>query len=152
MVPRTQDGGRRGYEGAACHLVTDEERSDDDESDPAAVPVRRGLASSLVQGLPWMKPHGDALPKVGQRCLVVTGESGQDVGQMGRVTRVMAVMMEIAYRHGRDGLVRIRRKRPSSVIMLEDGLELAQEPDGTVWVRRTRSGEWSKPRHEEQTR
>ena len=152
MVPPTQEGGVRGYQDAACHLVTDEERSDDDESDPAAVPARLGLALPLVQGLPWMKPHGDALPKVGQRCLVVTGESWQDVGQMGRVTRVMAVMMEIAYRHGQDGLVRIRRKRPSSVIMLEDGLELAQEPDGTVWVRRTRSGEWSNSKHEEHTR
>jgi hypothetical protein len=81
-----------------------------------------------------MRPHGDALPKVGQRCLVVTGESGQDVGQMGQVTRVMAVMMEIAYRHGQDGQVRVRRKRPSSIIMLEDGLELAQDPDITVWV------------------
>jgi hypothetical protein len=38
---------------------------------------------------------------------------------MGQVTRVMAVMMEIAYWHGQDGRVRVRRDWNSFRIQME---------------------------------
>ena len=55
---------------------------------------------------------------------------------MGQVTEVKVKMMEIAFRSSQNGYLQYKQKRPSSVIMLEDGLKLVQEEDGTVWVRK----------------
>ena len=138
MGPRTHDGEWRGYKRTVSPLVTDEESSDEGEDEHARGQVNQTSAQQRIQKLPWMGPRGNVLPRVGQQCLVMVGDSGRDIGQVGQVTGVKAVMMEIAYRHGPSGQVRRKHKRPSSVILLEDGLELAQNLDGTVWVRQVK--------------
>jgi hypothetical protein len=71
-------------------------------------------------------------PKVGEHCIVLVGKAGQDLGQMGRVTDTKAVMVEIAYRGSNEGQILYKNKRPSSLIMLEDGLEVTQHDNGMI--------------------
>jgi hypothetical protein len=60
---------------------------------------------------------GSELPPVGQACLILHGVEG------------------VAYqeRNGRRGE---KLKHPNSLVLLEDGLEIAQDEQGFVWVQR----------------
>jgi hypothetical protein len=136
MAPRTRRSVWRGYEEVRPQPVTDGEESEGGERGPSGVYHGQSRMHRQIQRLPWMRPRGNVLPLVGQQCVIVNGDRGRDIGQMGVVTEVKAVMMEITFRHGRDGRMQKGLKRPGSVIMLEDGLELVQGQDGTVWVQR----------------
>jgi hypothetical protein len=63
------------------------------------------------------------------------GTAGKDEGQMGFVTGKTRAMVEVTYVDETTGKPNVRLKRPSSLVMLEPGLCLAQDPDGAVWIR-----------------
>ena len=79
--------------------------------------------------------RGNVQPAIGQQCIVMKGVAGQDEGQMGVVTNRSRVMVEVTVAHHTGKGTVTKRKQPSSLIMLEPGLGLVQDVDGTVWVR-----------------
>jgi hypothetical protein len=84
-------------------------------------------------------PRGNQKPAVGQACLMMTGCSGQEEGQMGVVVNQTPAMVDVAYLGEKQGLT-TRRKRPSSLIYLETGLTMKQRSDGSVWIQHDREG------------
>jgi hypothetical protein len=84
------------------------------------------------------------LPQIGEHCLVLTGKMGDDIGQMGWVTDVKAVMVETGYRSQKSGKIVYKHKKPSSLLMLEDGLMLEQDRNGMVWIQRSKGEELGK--------
>jgi hypothetical protein len=84
--------------------------------------------------------RGNSLPPIGQACVVMKGTAGKDEGQMGFVTGKTRAMVEVTYVDETTGKPNVRLKRPSSLVMLEPGLCLAQDPDGAVWIRSRGSG------------
>jgi hypothetical protein len=92
--------------------------------------LRRG-----VRYIQRMRPRGNAMPAVGTHCIVIVGDARQDLGQMAQVSSRKSKMVEIKYRGKQDRRLDHKMKRPSSLIMLEEGLVLQQDTDGTVWVR-----------------
>ena len=79
--------------------------------------------------------RGNVQPKVGQSCIIMIGVAGQDEGQMGIVTGRTRVMVEVtlAAKSG-EGII-TKTKQPRSLVLLEAGLLMVQDPDGSVWVR-----------------
>jgi hypothetical protein len=65
---------------------------------------------------------------------VMVGNARQEVGQLAQVTHQTAKMVEIQFRGSKNRRLEHKRKHPSSLIMLEDGLTLKQDVHGTVWV------------------
>jgi hypothetical protein len=62
-------------------------------------------------------------------CLVITRRRVQEEGHMGIVTNQSAVMVDVSYTH-LCGEVITKRKRPSSLVLLEAGLMVTQQfPD-----------------------
>jgi hypothetical protein len=78
---------------------------------------------------------GSELPPVGQACLILHGVEGRDLGQQAVVTAQTKARVRVAYqeRNGRRGE---KLKHPNSLVLLEDGLEIAQDEQGFVWVQR----------------
>jgi hypothetical protein len=93
----------------------------------------------------WVRDRIQALPyRLGGRppelplgvCVVVLkGEVRNDIGQMAIVSRIAGSQVEISYR-GPAGQLLTRRKSPSSLIRLEEGLELVINEDGWPIIRR----------------
>jgi hypothetical protein len=79
--------------------------------------------------------RGNVQPQIGQLCIIMTGVAGQDEGQMGIVTSQTRVMVEVtlASKSG-EGII-TKTKQPRSLVLLEAGLVMVQDPDGSVWVR-----------------
>jgi hypothetical protein len=78
---------------------------------------------------------GNELPAMGQVCLILRGVEGRDLGQQAVVTARTRARVRVAYQeqNGRQGS---KLKHPSSLILLENGLEMAQDEQGFVWVKR----------------
>ena len=78
---------------------------------------------------------GNVQPRIGQLCIIMTGVAGQDEGQMGIVTSQTKVMVEVtlASKTGKGTIT--KTKQPRSLVLLEPGLVLVQDSDGSVWVR-----------------
>jgi hypothetical protein len=125
--------------------VSDEESGGEQElsaqqKKPSMIPFwkkqgKKPLWHEQVKRLTRVGIRGSARPPVGQLCLVMTGKVDQDQGQVGIVTRQTSCMVEIAVRPtGRDRNMTFL-KRPSSLILLEPGLILVQEKNGSVWIR-----------------
>jgi hypothetical protein len=121
--------------------VTDDEGSGDETVEWVAQQRWRERLRTGFRYLLRMGPRGNALPLVGDHCLVLTGKAGDDIGQMGRVTDVKAVMVEIGYRSQKSGKIVYKHKKPSSLVMLEDGLRLEQDVNGMVWIRQFKGEE-----------
>jgi hypothetical protein len=64
----------------------------------------------------------------------MTGKAGYDEGQVAIVTQQKRCMVEIAF-VGPKGDIRRKLKRPSTLLFLGKGVTVAQEQDGTMWVR-----------------
>ena len=79
--------------------------------------------------------RGNARPPVGQLCLVMVGSMVDEQGQLGIVTRQASCMVEVAVRPVSGARTVSHMKRPSSLILLEPGLVLVQEKNGSVWIR-----------------
>jgi hypothetical protein len=62
------------------------------------------------------------------------GIAGQDEGQMGIVTSVTRVRVDVTFipKNGKGTIT--KSKQPSSLILLANGLTLVQDDFGTVWV------------------
>jgi hypothetical protein len=80
-------------------------------------------------------PRGNSRPKLGQMCLVMTGETGNDEGQMAVVSDRTTSMVRITYMCNSHGLIKSKLKRPSSLIMLDPAVTLVQDNVGTMWIR-----------------
>ena len=78
--------------------------------------------------------HGNVLPALGQQCLIIKGKVGVDEGQMGIIVDQTAAMVEVSFIKDNTGQRVSKLKRPSSLILLETGLTVVQEKNGTVWV------------------
>ena len=65
----------------------------------------------------------------------MTGVAGQDEGQMGIVTSQTKVMVGVSYIPTNGKGISTKTKQPRSLVMLEPGLVMIQDPDGSVWVR-----------------
>jgi hypothetical protein len=82
---------------------------------------------------------GDALPELGQGCLIFRGDRHRDLGQEGIVVEHTANRVDVVYR-GAHGYLENRMKQPSSLVLLEDGLHLEQDDIGFLWIRRRPDG------------
>ena len=65
----------------------------------------------------------------------MTGVAGQDEGQMGVVTHHTRVMVGVTFASKTGKGTSTKIKHPRSLVFLEPGLGMMQEPDGSVWVR-----------------
>jgi hypothetical protein len=79
---------------------------------------------SRLRNLTRVGKAGSELPQVGQVCLVLHGIEGRDLGQQAVVTS-----------HTRGRQVE-KLKHPNALVLLEDGLGMAQDERGFVWVKR----------------
>jgi hypothetical protein len=77
---------------------------------------------------------GNNLPERGQHCLVLRGEERKDLGQEAVVTKLTAARVHIAY-HDANGQQATRVKHPASLVLLDDGLHVVQDPMGFVWIK-----------------
>jgi hypothetical protein len=81
------------------------------------------------------RPRGNKQPKLGQMCLVMKGEAGGDEGQMALVSERTPAMVRVTYVCNKHGLTKTKLKHPSSLVMLDPGVTLVQDNDGTMWIR-----------------
>jgi hypothetical protein len=78
---------------------------------------------------------GNSLPERGQCCLVLRGEEKKDLGQEAVVTKQTAARVQISYRDV-NGRQATQVKHPASLVLLEEGLQMVQDANGFVWVKR----------------
>jgi hypothetical protein len=81
-----------------------------------------------------MKLRGNKLPKVGTHCLVIVRNVTQDVGQLARVTKLTAKMVEITYCEAKNQRFLHKLKRSNLLIRLDAGVTMVQDAHGTVWI------------------
>jgi hypothetical protein len=80
--------------------------------------------------------RGNTRPEIGQMCLTVVGNSGQDHGQIGIITNRTPSMVAVTTLRSSGTDTVTKMKRPGSLILMESGLTLVQDADGSVWIRR----------------
>jgi hypothetical protein len=88
-----------------------------------------------IQVLPYRLGGRPSELPLGVRVVVLKGEVRNDIGQMAIVSRIAGSQVEISYR-GPAGRLLTRRKNLSSLIRLEEGLELMMNEDGWPIIRR----------------
>ena len=71
---------------------------------------------------------------LGARVLVLKGDTWNDAGKMAVTSRIAGSQVEISYR-GPTGAIKTRRKSRSSLIRLDDGVELSVNADGWSIIR-----------------
>jgi hypothetical protein len=79
--------------------------------------------------------RGNVQPAIGQQCIIMKGIAGQDEGQMGVITSRSRVMVDVTFAHPTGKGTQTRKKQPCSLVLLEPGLCLVQDSNGSVWVR-----------------
>ena len=87
-----------------------------------------------VRQLPFRLGGQEPEMPLGARVLVLKGETRNDIGQMAIISRIVGSQVEISYR-GPTGTIRTRRKQRSSLIRMEDGVELAINDSGWPVIR-----------------
>ena len=87
-----------------------------------------------VRQLPFRLGGQEPEMPLGARVLVLRGETRNDIGQMAIISRIVGSQVEISYR-GPTGTIRTRRKQRSSLIRMEDGVELAINDSGWPVIR-----------------
>jgi hypothetical protein len=135
------------------HLRHDDIIVSDEESDTETVPPQTDKQRSCSPHPPprrstsrsWQEcfrhvgrvgARGNMRPSIGQACLVVSGNAHEELGQVGVVIRQTPAMVEMMVRAKSGAPDSMVMKRPSSLILLETGLVLVQDIDGSVWIRR----------------
>ena len=96
-------------------------------------PVR--LARALRQ-LTQSRKAGSQLPPIGQGCLILRGVEGHDLGQAAVIVSQTTAGVRVAFVDS-NGRQVSKLKVPSSLMPMEDGLEVVQDIDGYVWIRRS---------------
>jgi hypothetical protein len=71
---------------------------------------------------------------LGSHVLVLKGEAMNDLGQMAVISGFAGSQVEISYR-GPTGTIKTRRKQRSSLIRMEEGVELAVNAEGWPVIR-----------------
>jgi hypothetical protein len=89
----------------------------------------------ILQRLTRVGVRGNTRPNIGQNCLIMTGKPGEEHGQMGVITSQTPAMVSVTYRRNATDSVVTRLKQPRSLILLEAGLTVAQDSNGSVWIR-----------------
>jgi len=84
--------------------------------------------------------RGNVQPPLGQLCIILQGVPGQDEGQMGVVTHHTRVMVGVTFAARNGKGMQTKTKQPRSLVLLEPGLIMTQDSDGSVWVRRQTGG------------
>jgi hypothetical protein len=79
--------------------------------------------------------RGNVQPPIGQLCIIMTGVAGQDAGQMGVVTHHNKVMVEVTFAARAGKGTTTKTKQPRSLVLLEPGLIMVQDINGSVWIR-----------------
>jgi hypothetical protein len=93
-----------------------------------------------IRRLPSRLGGQDASMPLGAHVLVLKGEARNDVGQMAIISGFAGSQVEISYR-GPTGAIQTRRKQRSSLIRIEEGIELAMTAEGWPIIRAIRSPE-----------
>jgi hypothetical protein len=88
-----------------------------------------------IRGLPWSPRARDSDIPLGTRVLVLKGDTRNDLGQMAIVSRRAGSQVEISYRDP-TGAWRTRRKLPSSLIRMQEGIELVVDGGGVARIQR----------------
>jgi hypothetical protein len=94
--------------------------------------------SRLARGLRQLtrsQRAGNELPPVGQECLILRGVDGHDLGQAAIITQQTRARVRVTYVDS-NGRPASKLKVPSSLMLLEDGLTVARDEHGFVWIRR----------------
>jgi hypothetical protein len=128
-------------------IVSDEEsETETEESHPCKLPVGKcppkqpqaftRTWQECFRRLVRVGARGNTRPAVGQVCLVVVGNAHDELGQVGVVIGRTPAMVEMMVQPTSGVRCVSLLKRPSSLILLEAGLTLVQDPDGSVWIRR----------------
>jgi hypothetical protein len=125
------------------NLYADATNEDKDISPPVTKSMEQSWGRTtwhqLFGQLTRTTVRGNVQPPIGQMCLIMTGVAGQDEGQMGVVTRRSKVMVDITMAHkSRKGTL-TKSKHVWSLVLLEPGLVMTQDQDGSVWVQRITS-------------
>jgi hypothetical protein len=102
------------------------------ENDRARLVWLRGRIRQLPESRQLVRPLGK-MP-LGSRVLVLKGLADKDWGQVAIVSRIAGSLVEISYR-GCTGDIETRRKQVSSLIRLQEGLELFTGDDGLPLIR-----------------
>jgi hypothetical protein len=84
-----------------------------------------------VQGLIHVGQRGNTLPSIGHTCLIMKGKSGVDEGQMGVIKAHTVVMVEVVFKD-KNGKETSKLERPSSLMIIEQGIIIHQDMKGTV--------------------
>jgi hypothetical protein len=96
--------------------------------------------TTRLQQLSRVDKAGSELPQIGQPCLILRGVEGKDLGQQAIITTQTKARVEVSFR-AQSGRQVTKLKHPSSLILLEDGLEVVQDERGFVWIKREREQE-----------
>ena len=119
-------------------LITDDEKTVEEDTDMGGRSVLKQKQRPVPgQDHKSRDRRGRTVAQVGDQCVLLVGTTRQDVGRQGQVTEMMPVMMGIEYREGHGNKLVVKNKRPSSVLMLEEGLVVVRDRKGTLWVRRS---------------
>ena len=137
MAPRESEQSWRGTNPMARGLVTDEEGTDEETEFQKRQPVATTRDRSKSRVRKEIEPREMRVPKIGDQWLILVGKTGQDIGQQGRVMEIKPVMMEVEYQECHGKKMKVKNKRPSSLLMLENRVEIVRDRKGTLWVRRS---------------
>ena len=102
---------------------------EDDEDRP------RWRIAARIRGLPSRLRRPRPRFTLGDRVLVIAGEARNDLGQMAVVDPKAGGQYEITYR-GPAGGLKSRRKQATSLVRMEDGIEMATYSSGWPVIRR----------------
>jgi hypothetical protein len=132
MSPHLEDGKWSGNDGEteACPMPM----QTGSWQTPKEVPLINHI-KQLTKRLFQAPPRGNVRPKLGQMCLIMTGETGRDEGQMGIISDQTPCMVRVTYVCDQYGKQRTKLKRPSSLVMLDPRVTMSQDANGTVWIR-----------------
>ena len=91
-----------------------------------------------IQRLPFRLAGREPVLPLGCRVLVIRGDLRDDLGQMAVVCGYAGTQVTISYR-GPTGLIKSRRKRRTSLIRMEDGVEMVVNEEGWPIIRQVRN-------------
>jgi hypothetical protein len=136
------------FVGRLCHKMTELEtperatRRDVPAIAPDGSRAMVGWIRDRIRHLPLIRqsdiPRGK-LP-LGSRVIVLKGSAEKDWGQVAIVSKITGSLVEISYR-GLEGDIDTRRKQVSSLIRLQEGLELVTCDNGLPLIRRVQQVE-----------
>jgi L-fucose isomerase-like protein len=137
MTPRESERSGRRKSTTGGGLVTDGETTDEETEEASRHDSQQNCPS--LQGRMSRRFDGQEVweARIGDHCVILVGKTGQDIGQQGLITEIKPVMVEVEYRDGRSRKMVVKNKRPSSLLMLEEGLEIVRDKKGTLWVRQS---------------